>query len=910
MMRDDANTQTLLSLRHRVDILARFDLRDELAEEILLAADTRGRDRASAGTVSSETKSGMEHTVRMVGSVAGSGRVSVGGHIVGGDLNMCGNASVNPNDAKRTYFEHIMSSCAGLEDRWEAATGAPMMDITLLDTFVPPNVIDRVAFGEDRLGGRHRVRLEDIEASGVEVVGGWEVVPMSVVEYLREHRSAVICGEPGMGKTSLLKHIAMMRLLREVSGDVNLPALQGLIPIMVSAGRFVGSNHFSRSASALWKFIGDELELFPGLRPVIEDAATRGGLCIAIDDLHAVADPKAQVTMAQAIIELSRSFPASQVVVVSRSLRAVVRQLFVNARFAITELMPFSIEQAKAMVVLCEGLGIGGGSARQLELLNEIVGMRDLQEAWSCPGVWMQCVVRCLAGRGVPEDPRHLHANVVTDAIARWLSDDNELGSLKAYVGIPYLRKQDMEECLAAAAHRAFEAHGGCSISKAELMDVIAPYLGGDCGKAQRLCDYVDVNAGVLRRVDGRYEFPQRLQEYLVGKWLASQPDFPSAAADLLVAEPEKWGRALERALQVVTPEVGILAVEMVGDMVEMREGQSQRALVAAASGLVRLHQRLKHSRPHQTRVTERIAQGLVRLLGSTSEEWRLRVEAGNVLGRLGDVREGVLSELPALARIPDGVVWLDPDSSGAETEGFKYAVKYDYWMNRYLVTQAQYYLFLQENADHPMPVGDRSYGWMQGKYPSGLANHPVVLVSWYDAVAYCEWITVRWRLAGIVPAGYVARLPTEPEWLLAARGAVTLPNGVANRWPRRAYPWGELADPECGNLAEGGEHRVYGTTPVGAYPKGASPYGVYDMAGNVMEWQNTSWGSFDVQEVGFISRYDLEDGREARDAKGLRRLRGGSWLFAERDAKCACRLDPSKGFPDVGFRVVIAPAL
>ncbi|WP_460086551.1 formylglycine-generating enzyme family protein [Streptomyces variabilis] len=101
---------------------------------------------------------------------------------------------------------------------------------------------------------------------------------------------------------------------------------------------------------------------------------------------------------------------------------------------------------------------------------------------------------------------------------------------------------------------------------------------------------------------------------------------------------------------------------------------------------------------------------------------------------------------------------------------------------------------------------------WPGERCPSGLRDHPVVWVTWHDATAYARW------------AGKA--LPTVEQWEKAARG----PKG-------RAYPWGEEPTAAKCNTAESG---IGGTTPVARYQSGVSPYGVFDLCGNVWEWCST----------------------------------------------------------------------
>jgi iron(II)-dependent oxidoreductase len=124
----------------------------------------------------------------------------------------------------------------------------------------------------------------------------------------------------------------------------------------------------------------------------------------------------------------------------------------------------------------------------------------------------------------------------------------------------------------------------------------------------------------------------------------------------------------------------------------------------------------------------------------------------------------------------------------------------------------------------------------------------------------------------------------------------------------KRRYPWGNRWGKKHCNSLEGEVGKV---TPVGAYPSGASPYGLLDMAGNVWEWTLSLWGE-EWYQPAFGYPYDAGDGREDLEAEDrvARVLRGGSFAYDARFARCAYRY---KGFPQnysdgIGFRVAYSP--
>jgi formylglycine-generating enzyme required for sulfatase activity len=257
----------------------------------------------------------------------------------------------------------------------------------------------------------------------------------------------------------------------------------------------------------------------------------------------------------------------------------------------------------------------------------------------------------------------------------------------------------------------------------------------------------------------------------------------------------------------------------------------------------------------------------------------------------------GAVREIDGIAfvYVPAGEFTMGSDAGGSDEKPVHTVYLDSYWVMRTEVTNAQYGRFVDVGGyaterfwttegwrwrvENNLTLPSR---WTDSDFNG--AAYPVVGVSWYEAVAYANWLAER--------TGLSLRLPTEAEWEKAARGT-----------DGRIYPWGNEWSPVLANTWESG----YGyerTAPVGSYANGASPYGALDMVGNVWEWAN-DW-------------YDSEyyAGSSARNPPGptsgqYRVLRGGSWYLSSTLVRAADRVrdEPDLRVGYVGFRLV-APGL
>ena len=555
-------------------------------------------------------------------------------------------------------------------------------------------------------------------------------------------------------------------------------------------------------------------------------------------------------------------------------------------------------------------------------------------------------------GGSLPEKREELYADTVDLLLDWWESPkivrnkDKQAVVLQPSLG-EWLKvdRERMRQQLNALAYQAHagqtELTGTADIAEAGLVTGLLNLSRNEAVNPVRLIEFLRDRAGLLLpRGVGVYTFPHRtFQEYLAACHL-TDTDFPETVAALARQEPNRWrevallagAKASRGTASAIWQLVDALCYRAVAGR---GAAEDLWGAVLAGQALAETANLAQVSERNQEKVA-RVKGWLVKVLAGDALPAVERAAAGVSLAALGDSRPGVglrADGLPDIAwcHIPAGPFLMgsnkESDSQAFGDEQPQHSVILPgYLISRYPVTNVQFAAFVAgggyARADYwpeaaaagfwqPGQVQDVRYyldddqkvqkevrGWRDRPLdfgePYNLANHPVVGVSWYEAVAYCRWLgeqvagsgqAAAWReqWAGLGPEIEV-RLPSEAEWEKAARGS-----------DGRRYPWGNDPDPNRANYDDTG---IGTTSAVGCFPGGESPYGVAEMSGNVWEWCATKWED---------NYYNYKDNSVIDTSNNPRVLRGGSFVGTEWGALCAFHLH---NHPDLrnnnnGFRVV-----
>jgi formylglycine-generating enzyme required for sulfatase activity len=515
---------------------------------------------------------------------------------------------------------------------------------------------------------------------------------------------------------------------------------------------------------------------------------------------------------------------------------------------------------------------------------------------------------------GLPNERVRLYSLAVEVLLRRWQKQKRGEAELAPSAGLVAFLKDDHRlrpalERLAYQAHQAGQAQPeAADLGRGTALTLLeGPEYLADTGLAAEFLDYVDQSSGLLVGRGGdparpvSYSFPHRtFQEYLAGCYIIGRR---TALRQIysLAGQAETWALAVQLGAEEL-----LYNLRRPNDLLDLMYGlcptpppvtpQAQRAVLwagqmalLAGPGLI---ERDSDSPEGGPAYLARQISHLLHLLGSDLPAPE-RAEAGDALAGLGDPRD-----LAELVEIPAGPFLMDDDKIEEARPRHEITLP-AFKIGKYPVTNGQFAAFIAAGGygEQRWWLSDgwhwhEQEEWREPRYWRdsrfwGL-NRPVVGVSWYEAMAYCAWLTEQWRDQGKIGPAEVVRLPSEAEWEKAARGS-----------DGRQYPWGDAWDEKKCNTRES---QIGRTSAVGMYPAGASPYGCLDLAGNVWEWTRSVFEKYP---------YDPRDGREDLNRTNVHRvLRGVSWDNHRRNARVPGRgrIDPNLRSHYYGFRVMVAP--
>ena len=689
-------------------------------------------------------------------------------------------------------------------------------------------------------------------------------------------------------------------------------------------------------AGDLWRFIEAELKqcnLGDYVSHLRKTLLEQGGLLL-LDGLDEVPEAQARRTQLKRVVEeFAQSHPRCRILVTSRTY-AYQRQEWRLNGFQVAELAPFTLGQIRCFIDrwydhVAERRGMRAEQAKgRAQLLKRVIERRPNLRDFAKRPLLLTLMASLHAWRGgsLPEKREELYANAVELLLDLWEQQRvvrDAQGkvqliqpSLSEWLNVDQTEVRRLLERLAYDAHHdQAEMVGTADIPQGELLSGLWDLSQTKQVNMQQLVAYLSERAGLLLpRGVGVYTFPHRtFQEYLAACYLTGQEygDYPDGLADLVKKDPNRWR---EVALLAAAKATRGAATSLWGFVDALCEDEPDEQSISehnlwgaqlAGQALVENGVGKKLRARHQAKLT-RVKRWLVHLIRSDNLPPTERAEAGRTLARLGDPRPEVLTvDAMQFCYVPAGSFWMGAPPNAKEARDdqkplHKVDLPYDYWISRYPVTNAQFEEFVQAggyNVPEFWPEAKKHGYWKDGKmrrrtrphhvgFPYNLPNHPVVGVTWYEALAFTRWLSKKW--AGQAPA----RLPTEAEWEKAARGGLRIPRQplicaatqldkpafpalTANPLPQRHYPWGDQFEATRANSQESG---IGTSNAVGCFAKGKSPYGAEEMSGNVYEWAQSLYKPYP---------YRPDDGREQLIVNSYNLLRGGSYYANNMRVRC-----------------------
>jgi formylglycine-generating enzyme required for sulfatase activity/metallophosphoesterase superfamily enzyme len=746
---------------------------------------------------------------------------------------------------------------------------------------------------EPTLAGRGKMiqRINDEQLPLLDIKATFEVSQKQSIKDL------VILGDPGAGKTTLLKYILVMLVEGRGLEKLSLPI--DMIPFFAPLRDLKNPDN-----EPLLSFLirTGNLDLYGIKAELLEEALEKQRCIILLDGLDEVADEEARVKTCQWIDRQRKRWVKTPFVITSRfagylgqsrldggcwemaiqDLRLEEAEAFLRRWFETVEAAIHPGDDEKTW----RAKGI-----RDAEKLIKVIREKDYLKALAVNPLMLQIIALVHKDRGeLPKRRVELYEECTNVLLEKW----------DAAKGLDItITAKEARQILQPLAHWLHDVEGRRYAPLGEIAKVISGPLK-DLGKKgvgpeSLLLNIRDRSGIFMGHSEREYGFTHlSFQEYLAAEHIRNQKNI-----SLLIEKyGEKWWREvillslslanpsiMEPFLQAFIPTekfkidlsliMNALKDSIIKPQKPFLDALSNTSLSSEAKeNALRLIREIEHAGGID--VLEEVPSGEVNIISPEAFETRFTISAEL------DITRPVSEQLITIVNPKDGAPMVlipagtflygsrEDDKKAWSNEKPQQVISLpDYYMDLYPVTNEQYAAFLNQTESFGKKLDEWIY--LKGEFETerclikakknkyevekGYEKYPVIYVTWYGAQAYAEW------------AG--KRLPKEQEWEKAARG----PEG-------RTYPWGNRFEKAWCNSRESGKR---GTTPVDYYQNGKSPYGCFDMAGNVWEWTSSLYGEGSDRYV----------------------LRGGSWGYDSGFCRCAARISSS---PDgrnglIGFR-------